>query len=149
MYPDPEVTTPCSDNCGTMPSCAPMAVPYVPYQQANPQRYAQLDALSNGTLYPGLNLPFRLKPTATNVPSTSMSELQALEFVLQELALYLDTHPSDSEAFELFRQYTALEQTARADYVAQNGPLYREETAQCKSYTWNQGGFPWCDHGEG
>ena len=35
-------------------------MPYVPFQQNNPQKYAQTEALSNGTLFPGLNLPFHL-----------------------------------------------------------------------------------------
>ena len=51
----------CPDRCGTMPACAPLAVPYVPFQQDAPQKYSQSDALSNGTLFPGLNLPFHLK----------------------------------------------------------------------------------------
>lgn len=144
MYPDnaPNPAT-CSDNCGTLPECAPLAVPYVPFQQNNPKRYSQMDALNNGTLYPGLNLPFRAKVNAASLPQTPMTELQALEFVLQELALYLDTHPSDGEAFELFRQYAALEETARANYVEIGGPIMRGETARSKTYTWLQDPWPW------
>lgn len=144
MYPE-NGTKPaaCSDNCGTLPECAPLAVPYVPYQQSGSKRYSQMDALNNGTLYPGLNLPFRAKPTAASVPQSPLSELQALEFVLQELALYLDTHPSDGEAFELFRQYAALEEASRAAYVAECGPVMRGETAQSKTYTWLQDPWPW------
>ena len=44
----------CPDTNGTLPSCAGLAVPYVPFQQNNPQKYAQSEALSNGTLFPGL-----------------------------------------------------------------------------------------------
>jgi len=102
-----------------------------------------MDALNNGTLYPGLNLPSRAKVNAASLPQTPMTELQALEFVLQELALYLDTHPSDGEAFELFRQYAALEETARADYVEIGGPIMRGETARSKTYTWLQYPWPW------
>lgn len=133
----------CGDHSGTMPECAPLAVPYVPYQQSSPKMYSQMEALSNGTLYPGLNLPFRVKTTAASVSQTPMTELQALEFVIQELALYLDTHPSDSEAFALFQQYTALEQAARANYAAAYGPLYREDTAKDKTWTWLNGQWPW------
>lgn len=149
VYPNPDLDPICADNCGTMPTCAPLAVPYVPYQQTSPNRYAQMDALSNGTLYPGLNLPFKLNVNATCVEQTPMHELQALEFVIQELSLYLDTHPGDQEAFSLFCQYTALEQTARADYAAKYGPLYKEDTAMCDSYLWNRQQFPWNNHMEG
>ena len=54
-----------------------------------------------------------------------------------------DTHPSDGEAFELFRQYAALEETARADYGEIGGPIMRGETARSKTYTWLQDPWPW------
>lgn len=142
-------TSICGDNCGILPECAPLAVPYVPFQQTNPKRYSQSDALNNGTLYPGLNLPFRIKTTAVNVPVTPLTELQALEFVNQELALYLATHPQDGEAFELFRQYTAMEKEVRAAYVAEHGPIMRGEAAQGKTYTWLDDPWPWNYREEG
>ena len=52
MYPDNNMPNTCGDACGTMPECAPLAVPYVPFQQTNPKRYSQQDALNNGTLFP-------------------------------------------------------------------------------------------------
>ena len=36
----------CPDNYGTMPSCAGLAVPYVPFQQTGSKQYSQNDALS-------------------------------------------------------------------------------------------------------
>ena len=103
MYPDIESNQPtggkiCDSSRGTLPACAPLAVPYVPFQQMAPKRYSQNDALSNGTLFPGLNLPFHLKIDAPNAVTGPLGELQALEFVLLELGLYLDTHQNDSEA---------------------------------------------------
>ena len=134
---------PCGDACGVLPSCAPLAVPYVPYQQTGAKRYEQMEALSSGTLYPGLDLPFRAKPTAAGVAESPLTQLQALEFVIQELALYLDTHPSDGEAFALFQKYTAMEQEARTAYAAANGPMMRSDAAACKTYTWPKEPWPW------
>ena len=111
----------CPDNYGTMPSCAGLAVPYVPFQQTGAKKYSQSDALSNGTLFPGLNLPFHLKAAGSTLPSTPLVELQALEFVVLELGTYLDTHPDDTEAFELLKQYSAMEQSAK--------PPMRQNTA--------------------
>ena len=65
----------CPDNNGTLPSCAGLAVPYVPFQQNNPQKYAQSEALSNGTLFPGLNLPFHLAVDGSSLPATPLAEL--------------------------------------------------------------------------
>lgn len=139
LYPE----TTCGDSCGTLPACAPLAVPYVPFQQQNPQRYDKDEALQNGTLFPGLNLPFYVKATANMPKVTPLMEVQALEFVNTELGLYLDTHPGDKEAFALFQQYTQMEQTARAAYVAKYGPISREEAAQSQCYDWCKEPWPW------
>ena len=63
----------CPDGSGTLPECAPLAVPYVPFQQTGSKRYTQQEALNNGTLFPGLNLPFHLKPEAANVVNGSLA----------------------------------------------------------------------------
>ena len=133
----------CPDRCGTMPACAPLAVPYVPFQQDAPQKYSQSDALSNGTLFPGLNLPFHLKVDGSTLPATPLAELQALEFVVLELGIYLDTHPEDEEAFQLYRQYVAMERSAKAAYEDANGPLMKDSTANYESYCWLRDPWPW------
>ena len=133
----------CGDNCGTLPPCAPLAVPYVPFQQNNPKKYAQEQALSNGTLFPGLNLPFHLKPEAASVGSTALTELQALEFVITELGLYLDTHSEDAEAFAMFQQYAALEKEGRKRYEAMCGPVTQTAAADFDRYVWFQDPWPW------
>lgn len=133
----------CPDNYGTMPPCAGLAVPYVPFQQENSKKYNQNEALSNGTLFPGLNLPFFLKVEGSTLPNTPMVELQALEFVVLELGLYLDTHPQDKEALALFQQYTAMERTARAAYEEKFGPLMKGSAASGDSFRWLQEPWPW------
>ena len=133
----------CPDHYGTLPACAGLAVPYVPFQQDNPKKYNQTEALSNGTLFPGLNLPFHLKVEGSALPSGPMVELQALEFVVLELGTYLDTHPDDAEAFALFRQYAAMEKAAKAAYESRFGPLTRSAGASCDCYRWLQDPWPW------
>lgn len=133
----------CADGHGMLPSCAPLAVPYVPFQQAGSKKYNQTEALNNGTLFPGLNLPFKANVRAANAVNGPLAELQALEFVILELALYLDTHQDDKEAFELFRQYAALEQEGRARYEAMCGPLTHRAVAENGSFTWLKDPWPW------
>ena len=112
-----------------MPECAPLAVPYVPFQQTNPKRYSQQDALNNGTLFPGLNLPFRVKPDAAKVMGGALAELQALEFVLVELG---------------YKQYAAMEKEAREKYEAMNGPVTQMATANAKTWAaWLSEPWPW------
>lgn len=133
----------CGDSCGTLPACAPLAVPYVPFQQKNSQKYNKEDALSNGTLFPGLNLPFHLKTNAVSVGNTPLAELQALEFVIVELGLYLDTHCDDAEAFSLFQEYVALEREGRRRYEAMYGPITQAAAADSNCYTWLNDPWPW------
>ena len=133
----------CPDYFGSMPACAGLAVPYVPFQQGNPKKYAQAEALSNGTLFQGLNLPFHLKVSGSALPSNPLVELQALEFVVLELGMYLDTHPEDKEAFTLFKQYSAMEQAAKSAYETKFGPLMKNSAATGERYTWLQDPWPW------
>ena len=80
MYPENgtrPTPAPCGDSCGTLSECAPLAVPYVPFQQTGSKRYSQAEALNNGTLYPGLNLPFRVKGSGSTLPQTPLTQLQA------------------------------------------------------------------------
>ena len=133
----------CPDHCGTLPSCAGLAVPYVPFQQDNPKKYGQNEALSNGTLFPALNLPFHLKVEGSYLPSNPLVELQALEFVVLELGLYLNTHPDDTEAFTLFKQYAAMEKATKAAYESKFGPLMKSSAAAFDCYRWLQDPWPW------
>ena len=126
-----------------MPDCAPLAVPYVPFQQTTASKYSSQEALSQGPLFPGLNLPFHLKTEGSSVPSTPLSELQALEFVVLELGMYLDTHPDDTEAFTLFKQYAAMEKAAKAAYESKFGPLTKSSAASGERYNWLQEPWPW------
>lgn len=132
----------CTDSQGTLPSCAGLAVPYVPFQQDGPQKYNPNEALSNGTLFPGLNLPFHKMVDGSKLPNVPMTELQALEFVLLELGAYLDTHPEDMEAFELFKQFSTMACSSRTGYEKKFGPLTRSADTGKKSQ-WLNDPWPW------
>jgi spore coat protein JB len=56
-------------------------------------------------LFPGLDLPFMGMVNEQLKPDTLLSQLQTVNFAVQELALYLDTHREDTEALELYRSY--------------------------------------------
>ena len=136
-------TSKCPDRFGTLPACAPLATGYVPMQQTGSPRYGQRDALSNGTLYPALNLPFHLMVQGSKLPEGELADLQALSFVVLELGTYLDTHPDDTEAFALFKQFVELEKAAKAAYEKAHGPLKRSAAAMSDRYTWLDEPWPW------
>lgn len=103
----------CEVGQGTLPGCAALAFPYIPMQSNNPTRYSRTEALQTGTLFPGLDLPFKAAIQArTKLPNTALVELMALDFAVTELNLYLDTHPQDQEALGLYAPYIKLPRRA-------------------------------------
>ena len=132
-----------------MPACAPLAVPYVPFQQQGSKKYSQVDALANGTVFPGLNLPFHMKAEAADLPDSCSTQLQALLFVVTELGMYLDTHRDDAEAFQLFKQYTTMAREAKQRYEEMHGPLTQMSAGQDAAYRWLDDPWPWEFKNEG
>ena len=129
-------------------SCAPLAVPFVPVQQSSQPSFNKAEALAKGTLFPGLDLPFMDYVATGPVESTPLAELMALDFVTQELALYLDTHPNDKEAFQTWKSCTALAKEGRKRYVEMYGPITRPETTMFDSWVWPEDPWPWNDCGK-
>ena len=128
---------------GVLPASAPLANPYVPFQQVNPPTYAPPKAFIRGTLFPGLDLPYLGMVNNKEKTMTPLTELQTIAFVLQELALYLDTHRDDTEAYELFCEYKRLYEDGKKRYEAKYGPLVRDTACCCKEYRWLDDPWPW------
>lgn len=128
---------------GYLPSCAPLANPYVPFQQKNPPKYEARKALVRGTLFPGLDLPFMGMVNKNEKPCTPLTELQTIAFVIQELALYLDTHRDDEEALELYRTYQKMYEKCKMEYEMKYGPLTHKSVVNCAEYRWLDDPWPW------
>ena len=134
----------CEVGQGTLPGCAALAFPYIPMQSNNPTRYSRTEALQTGTLFPGLDLPFKAAIQARiKLPNTALVELMALDFAVTELNLYLDTHPQDQEALGLYPSYIKLAKEGREKYTAKYGPLDSAELVLEDGYTWLNDPWPW------
>ena len=108
---------------GRLPSMAPLANPYVPFQLENPPVYDAKKGIIRGTLFPGLDLPFMGMINQKELPVTPLTELQTLGFAIQELALYLDTHRNDTEALEMYRMYQKIYAEGKKKYEKECGPF--------------------------
>lgn len=128
---------------GRLPAMAPLANPYVPFQMENPPRYDPRKALIRGTMYPGLDLPFMGMVNRKELPVTCMSELQAMAFAIQELALYLDTHREDREALALYRNYQKMYTQCKEEYKKMHGPLTHHMFSDAEQYEWLDDPWPW------
>lgn len=127
---------------GRLPASAPLANPYVPFQREDPPKYEARKALVRGTLFPGLDLPFLGMVNKHEKPITPLTELQTMAFVIQELALYLDTHADDCEALELYRKYQKLYNEGRETYEKMCGPLNHMSVTE-GPYQWLNDPWPW------
>lgn len=127
---------------GTLPEAAPLAAAYVPMQRSAAPAYESLEALSRGTLFPGLDLPF-MNIINNDLKPTPKTEYMAICFVAQELSLYLDTHRDDSEAFDMYHTILALKKEAHERYVKLCGPIVRDDMLGMNNYAWLNDPWPW------
>lgn len=132
-----------SEAKGVLPALAPLANPYVPFQQEGAQTYQADTGLVRGTIYPGLDLPFMGMVNQKELSRSPGHQLQALHFAISELGQYLDTHSQDQEALELFNQYVERYEDALQHYEEQNGPVFQMSAGMSGSYDWINGPWPW------
>lgn len=138
----------CREMNGLLPdACGSMAFPYIAMQRQDAQRYENREALLQGTLFPGLDLPFR-KELRSRFPKVNeaLLDLMALDFAIDELGLYLTTHPDDRQALELYWSYIRLGREGRTKYEESNGPLLQTDITE-GSFRWLNDPWPWDKEG--
>lgn len=135
--------TECTYKQGALPGCSALGLAVMPSQASSEPAYSNAEALSRGTLFPGLDLPFMNIVNKMPAKTTPLRELMALDFVCNELALYLDTHPKDAEAFKTYQAMLKLYEEGRNSYTAKYGPLQRSDMAYAPDFNWLGDPWPW------
>lgn len=117
-------------------------------------------ALKNGTIFPSLNLVFyRAEDTACPCHSDScgkeqareLDELGAVSFAINDLTLYLDTHPQCTKGLKLYRELLQKRLELLADHAAKYYPLTQLSAvtgaaateSENAAYGWAEGPLPW------
>ncbi|OMF19243.1 spore coat protein CotJB [Paenibacillus sp. FSL H8-0548] len=73
-----------------------------------------------------------------------LHELQAIDFVLVELNLYLDTHPTDVNAIQQYNQFAQVRQQVAHNYESRYGPLkHFGQSLSGVPWSWNDTPWPW------
>jgi spore coat protein JB len=73
-----------------------------------------------------------------------LCELQTVQFVLVELTLYLDTHPTDMPALQQFNQFAQNRQQVAAAFEEKFGPLMQFGHSFSRyPWQWVQSPWPW------
>lgn len=142
LYQSPNDHT-CGEAKGILPACAPLANPYVPFQQERSSTYQAPTGLIRGTMYPSLDLPFMGMVNQQELSRTPLHQLQNLHFAVHELGLYLDTHPNDNEALDLFNEYAEQYAGAMQQYEQKHGPTVQIAAGLNGRYEWTDGPWPW------
>ncbi len=123
--------------------------------------YDLCEALKEGTIFPCLNLTFfkapqgasNIKPCCCSGEETQkareelMTRISEVSFALNDLTLYLDTHPTCEHGLSLFHTLMEERLNLLAEYAKKYNPLTQASmiTGDCDvhQYGWGEGPAPW------
>ena len=72
-----------------------------------------------------------------------LKELMAYDFILTELGLYLNSHPTDQNALKMHSEVSQKSKNLRSRYVQTYGPLSSSENRSTEKWEWIEGPWPW------
>jgi len=72
-----------------------------------------------------------------------MRKIQAHYFAAYDLQLYLDTHPNDKKAFEMFCELVKKTKALIKEYEENCGPLTAAASIKYQTYRWLENPWPW------
>lgn len=71
-----------------------------------------------------------------------MKQINEASFAMDDVLLFLDTHPNNMEALQYYKTVTAMRKNAMAAYQRQYGPLMVEDVTG-NSWSWVTEKWPW------
>lgn len=138
----------------------PLAMATIPKQEWC-EPYDWCSALKEGTIFPCLNMTFYKAPQGdSNINSCSdtenkdqqdresmMSRISEVSFALNDLTLYLDTHPTCENGLTLFHDLMNERLELLARYAKNYNPLTQASIitggVDEMTYGWGEGPAPW------
>lgn len=69
--------------------------------------------------------------------------IQMYGFSIDDILLYLDTHPNCREALECYHKYNDLRKKAVKEYNRLYGPLNVKQIESNEKWTWSCDPWPW------
>lgn len=69
-----------------------------------------------------------------------LQRLDAVQFAMWELHLYMDTHPEDLAALSLYKKYEEINEKLVCEFEEQFGPLYGNTDPGA---SWLKNPWPW------
>lgn len=141
---------------------AHLAIASIPKQKWN-EIYNEEEAFGNGTIFPELNKPFyvteddpELKEKANKFQNrltaqeSMLLQIQQTGFVLDDLRLYMDTHPEDLQGLKMLKVMVKVKKNLMREFAVKFYPLtpecmadIYEENPDSACYCWPEGKIPW------
>ena len=72
-----------------------------------------------------------------------LSRIVTCDFILDETALFLDTHPESAEALAFYQKHLEMRKTAAEEYAKKYGMLTHGDYNGQNSWQWVEGPWPW------
>ncbi len=72
-----------------------------------------------------------------------LKEIMAFNFAINDLVLYLDTHPCDACAIKMHSEYSQKVQNLIEEYQRLYGPLTVNFTSTGNTWQWSKEPWPW------
>lgn len=139
-----------------------LAIASVPMQKWN-EIYDEAEGFKNGTIFPELHKPFyvtvldkeidrKAEKCKENLSGEELMlfQIQQVGFVVDDLRLYLDTHPEDKQGLKLLKKMIKMKKTLMREFALQFYPLTPECMADIyenhpeeECYYWPEGRIPW------
>ena len=75
--------------------------------------------------------------------------INAVSFAVNDVTLFLDTHPDDAEALEYFEEFRTQRTRALQEYSRNYGPLTIDTATAtpCERWQWSTQSWPWQERG--
>ncbi|MDL2225231.1 spore coat protein CotJB [Eubacteriales bacterium OttesenSCG-928-M02] len=70
-------------------------------------------------------------------------QLEMAGFVLDDVRLYLDTHPQDKDALAYHQEYQMIKDGIVEEYEALYGPMTSAGVRPGEEWSWARGPWPW------
>lgn len=81
-------------------------------------------------------------PAANGSCKDLMRAIMEADFFATDLKLYLDTHPNDSKALEMFREAVRQSKACKAAFEDSFYPLTAYSAGEDGCWNWTDGNFP-------
>lgn len=72
-----------------------------------------------------------------------LEQINQSAFMVDDVKLYLDTHPCDEAALKFFHEYSRIRNQSLREYAKYYGPLTIDTTVQSCTDRWNWINEPW------